>query len=127
MLHISDLPSVPQSACNIRNRYTFSFLSHSYSFRFKNIDVVIAPAVGGIVLVQRFGRLLNKRTVFSERENSEMKLRRGFEINKGENVLICEDVVTTGGSVFEVIELIKIPGANLSESVLLLTEATGKS
>lgn len=95
-------------------------------FDSKNIDVVIAPAVGGIVLGTEVGRLLNKRTVFSERENGEMKLRRGFEINKGENVLICEDVVTTGGSVFEVIELIKNSGANLSGVGFIIDRSNGK-
>ncbi len=95
-------------------------------FDSKNIDVVIAPAVGGIVLGTEVGRLLNKRTVFSERENGEMKLRRGFEINKGENVLICEDVVTTGGSVFEVIELIKNSGANLSGVGFIVDRSNGK-
>ncbi|MEZ4823443.1 MAG: hypothetical protein R2942_13985 [Ignavibacteria bacterium] len=50
---------------------------------------------------------------FSERENNVMTLRRGFELGKGENVLICEDVVTTGGSVFEVIDLVKRSEANL--------------
>ena len=82
-------------------------------FREKEIDVVVTPAVGGIVFGTEVGRQLNARSIFSERENGVMKLRRGFELNKGENVLVCEDVVTTGGSVMEVIELVKESGANL--------------
>ena len=74
------------------------------------IDVVIAPAVGGIVIGQEVGRILNKRTIFAERENGKMTLRRGFSIANGERVLVCEDVVTTGGSVFEVIEVVKSAG-----------------
>ncbi|MBK7159738.1 MAG: orotate phosphoribosyltransferase [Ignavibacteria bacterium] len=92
----------------------------------KKIDLVISPAVGGIVLGTEIGRQLYVRTVFSERENGEMKLRRGFEINKGENVLVCEDVVTTGGSVFEVIELVKRSGANLAGVGFIIDRSNGK-
>lgn len=92
----------------------------------KKIDLVISPAVGGIVLGTEIGRQLNVRTVFSERENGEMKLRRGFEINKGENVLVCEDVVSTGGSVFEVIELVKRSGANLAGVGFIIDRSNGK-
>lgn len=80
-------------------------------FRDRKIDAVITPAVGGIVLGTEVGRQLNARTIFAERESGEMKLRRGFEIMPGENVLVCEDVVTTGGSVKEVIGLVKAFGA----------------
>ena len=76
-------------------------------FSGKKIDVVISPAIGGIVVGQEVGRQMNVRTVFSERKDGMMQLRRGFEISKGERVLVCEDVVTTGGSVFEVIDLVK--------------------
>ncbi len=76
-------------------------------FSNKKIDAVITPAIGGIVLGTEVGRILNVKTIFTERENGKMVLRRGFEINEGEKILVCEDVVTTGGSVFEVIELIK--------------------
>ncbi len=95
-------------------------------FKDKKIDVVITPAVGGIVLGTEVGRQLNARTIFSERENNAMTLRRGFEINKGENVLICEDVVTTGGSVFEVIELVKKAGANLTGVGFIIDRSNGK-
>ncbi len=76
-------------------------------FRDHKVDVVISPAIGGIVIGQEVGRQLGVRTIFSEREQGEMKLRRGFELKPGERVLICEDVVTTGGSVFEVLEIVK--------------------
>lgn len=94
-------------------------------FRDKNINVVITPAVGGIVLGTEVGRLLNARTIFSERENGEMKLRRGFELRDGENVLVCEDVVTTGGSVKEVIELVKSSGANLCGVGFIIDRSNG--
>ncbi|MEJ2637277.1 MAG: orotate phosphoribosyltransferase [Calditrichia bacterium] len=76
----------------------------------EDIDVVIAPAVGGIVVAQEIGRLLGTRSVFAERENGKMKLRRGFVIAPREKVLICEDVITTGGSVQEVIDLVEDAG-----------------
>jgi orotate phosphoribosyltransferase len=67
---------------------------------------VISPAIGGIVLGTEVGRQLNKRTIFSERVDGEMQLRRGFEINPGEKILIIEDVLSTGGSIKEVSDLI---------------------
>ena len=83
----------------------------SAHFAQTGIDTVIAPAVGGIVVGQEVARQLGKRSIFAERENGRMSLRRGFSLESGERVLICEDVVTTGGSVFEVIELVKAQGA----------------
>jgi orotate phosphoribosyltransferase len=71
------------------------------------IDSVIAPAIGGIVVGQEVARQLNKKFIFAEREQSKLTLRRGFSLAENERVLVCEDVVTTGGSVFEVIEIVK--------------------
>jgi orotate phosphoribosyltransferase len=95
-------------------------------FRCDNIDVVITPAIGGIVLGTEVGRLLNARAVFGERENGVMTLRRGFELKKNENVLVCEDVVTTGGSVFEIIKLVRDAGANLSGVGFIIDRSNGK-
>lgn len=95
-------------------------------FKDKNIDIVITPAVGGIVLGTEVGRVLNVKSIFSERENGVMALRRGFEINEKENVLVCEDVVTTGGSVFEVIELVKKFKANLCGVGFIIDRSNGK-
>lgn len=90
------------------------------------IDAVITPAVGGIVLGTEVGRLLNVRTIFAERENGKMVLRRGFEIKKEEKILVCEDVVTTGGSVFEVIELIKKYNASTVGVGFIIDRSNGK-
>ena len=95
-------------------------------FKDNKIDVVITPAVGGIVFGTEVGRQLNVRTIFSERENNIMKLRRGFEIQENENVLVCEDVVTTGGSVFEVIDLVKSHKANLTGVGFIIDRSNGK-
>ena len=78
----------------------------SNHFSHLDIDKVVSPAVGGIVLGTEVGRQLNKKTIFSERSNGKMKLRRGFNINENEKILIIEDVLSTGGSIKEVIDLI---------------------
>ena len=91
-----------------------------------NIDIVISPAVGGIVLGTEIGRQLNKQTVFAEREQGVMTLRRGFEIFSDSNVLVVEDVITTGGSVKEVIELVKSSGAEVVGVGVLVDRSGGK-
>ncbi|MCK5075957.1 MAG: orotate phosphoribosyltransferase, partial [Calditrichia bacterium] len=80
-------------------------------FKDYEIDTVIAPALGGIVVGQEVARQLNKKSIFAERKDGVMKIRRGFLLQPGEKVLVTEDVVTTGGSVKEVIELVKAQGA----------------
>ena len=76
---------------------------------FKNtvIDKVISPAVGGIVIGTEVGRQLSVKTIFTERQEGKMTLRRGFEINTGEKILVVEDVITTGGSVKEVMKVVE--------------------
>jgi len=74
------------------------------------VDIVVAPAIGGIMVGQEVARQMRVRGIFAEREDGKMTLRRGFEVKQGERILVCEDVVTTGGSVFEVIDLVKSTG-----------------
>ena len=76
-------------------------------FKELEIDTVISPAIGGICVGQEVARQLKKRFIFAEREDTKLTLRRGFSIAEGEKMLVCEDVVTTGGSVFEVMEIVK--------------------
>ena len=76
-------------------------------FKGQEIDSVISPAIGGICVGQEVARQLKKRFIFAEREDTKLTLRRGFTIAEGEKMLVCEDVVTTGGSVFEVMEIVK--------------------
>ncbi len=76
-------------------------------------DLVIAPAIGGIILSYEIAKQLNIKSLFAERENGIMTLRRGFEIEKGAKVIVVEDVVTTGGSVREVIELVEKMGGDI--------------
>jgi orotate phosphoribosyltransferase len=95
---------------------------------FKNfeIDTVISPAIGGIIVGQEVARQLNKRSIFAEREDKALTLRRGFELSAGEKVLICEDVVTTGGSVFEVIEIAKKAGTEIAGIGFIVDRSSGK-
>ncbi len=75
------------------------------------INTVISPAVGGIVVSQEVGRQLGVRSIFAERKEGMMQLRRGFRLSKNDCVLVVEDVVTSGGSVKEVVELVEASGA----------------
>ncbi len=95
---------------------------------FKNykIDTVISPAIGGIIVGQEVARQLNKRSIFAEREDKKLTLRRGFTLEEGENVLVCEDVVTTGGSVFEVIDIVKEHKANVAGVGFIVDRSNGK-
>lgn len=95
------------------------------NFKDLEIDVVLAPAIGGIVVAQEIGRQLNKRTIFAERENGKLILRRGFSLSKGERVLVCEDVVTTGGSVFEVIDIVKEAKAEVAGVGFIVDRSNG--
>ena len=96
--------------------------------RFKNekIDTVIAPAIGGLVVGQEVARQLNKRFIFAEREDKKLSLRRGFTLDAGEKVLVCEDVVTTGGSVFEVIDIVKANDAVVAGVGFIVDRSNGK-
>lgn len=90
-------------------------------------QMVIAPAIGGIILSYEVGRQLNIKSIFAERENGKMELRRGFHINKGTKVLVVEDVVTTGGSVKEVIELVENCGGDIRAIGSIVDRSKGKA
>ncbi len=82
-------------------------------YRNENVELVIGPAIGAISMSYEVGKQLGVRNIFAERENGVMTLRRGFTIEKGERVLIVEDVVTTGGSVREVMDLVRACGGEI--------------
>lgn len=95
-------------------------------FKKERVDLVIGPALGGVILSYEVARSLRKaRALFAEREKEKMSLRRGFKIEKGEKALVVEDVITTGGSVKEVIELVKRLGGEVI-GVGALVERSGK-
>ena len=82
-------------------------LSKKIKKNFKKFDLILAPAMGGIVIGFEIGRILKKETIFCERVEGKFKLRRGFDIKKNSKVLIIEDVITTGKSSLECFKLIK--------------------
>lgn len=96
-------------------------------FEYSEIELVISPAIGGVVVGTEVGRMLDVRTIFAERENGVMSLRRGFEMKKGERVLVVEDVVTTGGSVNEIIHLAKKADATLAGVGYIVDRSNGKT
>lgn len=91
-----------------------------------DIDIVISPAIGGILMGYEVARQLKKPNIFAERENGEMTLRRGFSIEKGQKVLVVEDVVTTGGSVKEVIKLVQELGGDVVAVASITDRSNGK-
>lgn len=97
------------------------------AWRDQEIDVVIGPAMGGILVAHEVGRALGTKVLFTERENGVMTLRRGFELNPGEKVLVVEDVITTGGSVKEVLEVVRKLGAEPVGVGVIVDRSGGKA
>lgn len=89
-------------------------------------DMVISPAIGGILMGYEVARQLKKPNIFAERENGVMTLRRGFSFEKGTKFIVCEDVVTTGGSVKEVIALLKEMGGEVVAVASIVDRSNGK-
>ena len=91
---------------HLSNKICYS-LSKKIKRNFKNIDTILSPAIGGIIIGYEIGKLLKKETIFCERVKKKFQLRRGFRIKKNSKVLIVEDVITTGKSSLECVKLIK--------------------
>ena len=93
----------------------------------KSFDVILSPAMGGVIIGYEIGKLLKKETIFCERVNGKFKLRRGFSIKKGAKVLIIEDVITTGKSSLECVKLIKKANAKLLGFASIIDRSTKKT
>ena len=93
--------------------------------RIGDIDIVIAPAIGGIIVAHEVARALAVRALFTEREEGAMKLRRGFHIEQGARALVVEDVVTTGGSTREVMQVVGSSGAVVAGAASLIDRSGG--
>ena len=96
-------------------------------FQGRGIQTVIGPATGGIILSQVTARILGVRSIFTERENGVMALRRGFHIDPGEKVLIVEDIVTTGGSIKEVVNVVNRAEGDIVGIGLLVDRSGGQA
>jgi orotate phosphoribosyltransferase len=91
----------------------------------KPIDLVVSPAMGGVIIGHEVGRALGVPAIFTERENGTMTLRRGFRVEPETTVVVVEDVVTTGGSTREVISLLRAAGANVLAAGSIIDRSGG--
>ena len=94
---------------------------------FKKIDLILAPAMGGIIIGYEIGKILKRETIFCERVKGKFRLRRGFKIRKGLNVLIIEDVITTGKSSLECVKLINKASAKFVGFASIIDRSTKKT
>ncbi len=118
----AQLLSKPKKASRICNS-----LAEKIRSSFESFDLILSPAMGGIIIGYEIGRILNKETIFSERVNGEFKLRRDFKINKNNKVLIVEDVITTGKSSLECSKLIDLADAKLVGYACLIDRSNDTS
>ena len=102
-------------------------LSKKIKKKIKKIDLILSPAMGGIIIGYEIGKILNKETIFCERVKKKFILRRGFKINKNSNVLIVEDVITTGKSSMECVNLIKKAKAKLVGFACIIDRSNKKN
>jgi orotate phosphoribosyltransferase len=102
-------------------------LAEKIKNEFSNFDLILSPAMGGIVIGYEIGRLLKKNTIFSERVNGEFQLRRDFEIKKNSKVLIMEDVITTGKSSLECSKLVSANKGIIIGYACIINRSNGKS
>ena len=102
-------------------------LAEKIKEKYSDIDLILSPAIGGIVIGYEIGRVLNIDTIFAERVNGDFSLRRDFEIKKNQKVLLVEDVITTGKSSLECSKLITKFGGIISGYACLIDRSNGKS
>ena len=101
--------------------------SIAQQFRGRQIETVAAPAIGGIVIGYEVARQLGARFIWTERDEGRMTLRRGFQVHKGERVLVVEDVITTGGSTRETIAALNGAGAQVVGAASIIDRSGGKA
>jgi orotate phosphoribosyltransferase len=102
-------------------------LAEKISKEFTEIDLILSPAMGGIVIGYEIGKLLKKESIFSERVEGKFNLRRDFKITKNSKVLIVEDVITTGKSSIECSKLVDIASAEVIGFACLIDRSNGNS
>lgn len=108
--------------------YTEELAGHlAEQFAGQKIDYVVGPAMGGIIVAYEVARQLKVPSMFTERQEGQMLLRRGFKIEPGERVLVVEDVVTTGGSVIEVMEVVRAQGGEVVGVGVLVDRSGGQA
>ena len=118
----AQLMSTPNEAVKICQS-----LADKIKKKFADFDIILSPAMGGIIVGYELGKLLNKKTIFSERVDGEFKLRRDFKIEKGDKVLIVEDVITTGRSSLECSKLVRFNNAEIIGYACIIDRSNGQS
>ena len=118
----AQLLSKPDKAYKISNS-----LAEKIKSSFEKFDLILSPAMGGIIIGYEIGKILSKETIFSERVNGKFKLRRGFLIKKNSKVLIVEDVITTGRSSLECSNLVTSAGAKVVGYACIIDRSNGQS
>jgi len=120
-------PNYMQCALVFQNPRVAEKLCKDLSKKMKahKIDAVIGPALGGILVSYEMGRALKVRTLFAERVDGSFCLRRGFALKKNERVLVVEDVITTGKSIYEVIDLVERLGAKVEAVASIVDRSDG--
>tara|TARA_B100000424_G_scaffold215579_1_gene173511 strand:- start:104 stop:685 length:582 start_codon:yes stop_codon:yes gene_type:complete len=121
-IQCAQLLSKPEKASKICKS-----LAEKISNEISDFNLILSPAMGGIIIGYEIGKILNKKTIFSERINGEFNLRRGFKIEKEDKVLIVEDVITTGKSSLECSKLISSAGAKLAGYACIIDRTNDKS
>ncbi|HTL71290.1 MAG TPA: orotate phosphoribosyltransferase [Candidatus Eisenbacteria bacterium] len=120
-------PNYMQCALVLQKPWIADLLCKALAKKLKGvkIDVVVGPALGGMIVSHEMGRALKVRSIFAERVEGAFALRRGFKLKRNERVLVVEDVITTGKSSYEVIELVKADGAKLAAVASLVDRSDG--
>jgi orotate phosphoribosyltransferase len=90
-------------------------------------NVVLSPALGGVIIGQEVGRALGVRAIFAERQDGRLSLRRGFSITQSDHVLVVEDVLTTGGSTRETIEVARAAGGEVVGACAIVDRSSGRA
>jgi orotate phosphoribosyltransferase len=119
-IQCAQLLSKPKKA-----KFICESLAEKIRKNFEKIDLLLSPAMGGIIIGYEIGRILNIETIFAERVNEIFSLRRGFKINKGQKILILEDVITTGKSSLECSNLAIKMGAEIVGYACLIDRSAG--
>ena len=119
-IQCAQLLSKPKKA-----KFICESLAEKIRKNFKKIDLLLSPAMGGIIIGYEIGRILNIETIFAERVNEIFSLRRGFKINKGQKILILEDVITTGKSSLECSNLVTKAGGEIAGYACLIDRSAG--
>jgi len=96
-------------------------------FQDDNIELVAAPAIGGIIIGHEVARQLGARFIWTERVDGQMTIRRGFSVKPGERTLVVEDVITTGGSTLETVETLTEAGANVVGAASIIDRSSGRA